>query len=185
MSTKCSVCADKRRPEIDVALNGGWTLRTIAEHFPGISKDAAGRHKKHMGSKTQSAPDGENIMRLPAHAALEAEVVPELPPLSPLPTKRPEHEGIAEGTDALLTEVERIRRTAWALLEKADSISEGRTAVAALREIRGVTETRAKLECRPGFAVRDTTGDIHIQIAIANSPSTPEPPPAINISTTR
>jgi hypothetical protein len=190
--SKCGICADKRRPEIDVALNGGWTLRMIAEHFPGISKDVAGRHKKHMGSKarmgskTQSVPDDENIMRLPAHAALEAEVVPELPPLSPLPTKRPEHEGITEGTDALLTEVERIRRTAWALLEKADSISEGRTAVAALREIRGVTETRAKLECRPGFAVRDTTGDVHIQIAIASAPSAPDQPqPPIDITATR
>ena len=64
-------------------------------------------------------------------------------------------------------------------------MGEGRTAVAALREVRGVVETRAKLECRPGFVMRDATGDMHIQITLANSPSTPEQPPAIDISTTR
>src|ERR1700730_1071316 len=107
MGTKCVICADKRRPEIDVALQCGWPLRMIAEHFPGISKDVAGRHKKHIsGTATMKEPlertnDSSQVL-VPSEVA-----EPQCP--RPLTATRPEHADVIEGDDQLLTEAERIR----------------------------------------------------------------------------
>ena len=88
--SKCGICADKRRPEIDVALNGGWPLRMIAEHFPGISKDVAGRHKKHMGvavpMKELPPPESDSSqMSGPSECAEPLRAMP-------LTVTRPEHD---------------------------------------------------------------------------------------------
>lgn len=45
MPRRCTVCAHHDRGAIDLALVAGEPLRDIARRFPGVSKDAAGRHK--------------------------------------------------------------------------------------------------------------------------------------------
>jgi len=56
MTSKCSVCLDARRPEIDAALRDGAGRRTIARKF-GVSADAAGRHQRlHLDRVEPAAP---------------------------------------------------------------------------------------------------------------------------------
>jgi hypothetical protein len=57
MPRRCSVCAHAEREAIDLALVEGVAYRDIPRRFPGLSKDAAARHK------------AEHLPRTPASAA--------------------------------------------------------------------------------------------------------------------
>ena len=139
----CSVCDDKRRPEIDEALKANMPLRQIAERFTGISKDAAGRHKRHLGA---AVPAGNLSMRVRTPGAMPASGATQEPgPIAAV--ELVEHDG-RPANDPLLNETERVRVKAWDLVEKAESANELRTAVQALRIVPQTVELFATLTGR-------------------------------------
>lgn len=60
--TNCSVCASKKRYQIDKLIVGGASNRAISRQFPGISKDAIRRHKNdgHVSDLVEDAQEKED-----------------------------------------------------------------------------------------------------------------------------
>ena len=126
---RCTVCCDERLVLINEALRLGCTLRDVADRFPGISKDSAGRHKKHLdGAPQRPATDSE----------------PRSEMLAPVFGGSP-NQGRA---DPLLDETERVRGKAWDLVDKAEGAQDLRTAVQALRIVPQTIELYATLTGR-------------------------------------
>lgn len=61
-ASKCTACASERRAEIDTAIVALVSSRSVAKTF-GLSKDAVGRHKKHIGQAIVKAAEarGEDL----------------------------------------------------------------------------------------------------------------------------
>jgi hypothetical protein len=64
MPRACSICSHPERAAIDEALVEGTALRDIPRRFPGLSKDAAARHKtEHLPATLASAAAANEIAR--------------------------------------------------------------------------------------------------------------------------
>jgi hypothetical protein len=59
---KCSLCIDDRRQEIEQALLCGDSYRTVAQRFT-VSRDAVGRHRKHLPAALAKAQDLKEVAR--------------------------------------------------------------------------------------------------------------------------
>lgn len=112
----CSVCRHPDRAEIDRALIAGEGFAAVSRRSAGLTEDAVRRHHaKHL-----------------PHAAVQEAA-----------DAREEAEG-DRGAD-LLAEAQSLRRKGMALLAKAESAGELRTALAGVREAGRLLELEAKL----------------------------------------
>jgi len=60
MPRKCSLCIHDKREEIERALLGGDSYRTVAQRF-GVSRDAVVRHRRHLPTALAHAREGKEV----------------------------------------------------------------------------------------------------------------------------
>ena len=126
---QCTICNHPQRVEIDKALVAGVSYRAIASQY-GVSREAAGRHKRngHISEQIAKVAKKKEIARAEEiHAAILAQ----------------EAQEVADA-QTILDEVSRLKGRALTILDRAET--EGtREACMALREVRGIVELLAKV----------------------------------------
>jgi hypothetical protein len=111
MPRSCTVCEHPRRDEVDRALVGGASNRSVASLYD-VSEAAMRRHKaNHLPAKLVMAQAAEEVAQ----------------------------------ADNLLSQVQDLQGRALAILDKAETADDLRTALGAIREARGNLELLAKL----------------------------------------
>lgn len=137
----CSICRHPDRVEIDRALIAGRGFAEVSRAFAGLTEDAVGRH---------------HAKHLPRAVVQDAAGA------------REEAEG-ERGAD-LLAEAQSLRRRAMALLGKAETVGELRTALAGVREAGRLLELEAKLrgqiEAAPTVSVVLSPAWLQVQTVI-------------------
>jgi hypothetical protein len=105
MSRACTVCSHPRRKQIDIALVGGTSNRTVARHF-GLSEPSVRRHlDAHVSASLKLAAQGEK----------EAEAL--------------------DLAGDLASQVRQIRDRAASILQKVETAGDNKTGLAACREL--------------------------------------------------
>ena len=126
---QCTICNHPQRLEIDKALIGGVSYRAIARQY-GVSREAAGRHKRngHIAEQIAKVAKKKEIQQAKeVQAAILAQ----------------EAQEVADA-QTILDEVSRLKDRALTILDRAET--EGtREACMALREVRGIVELLAKV----------------------------------------
>jgi hypothetical protein len=110
MSFPCSVCAHAQVEAISSAILSRTPLRNIASRFPGTTKSALGRHRKHVAGSIVKA-----VARIP------------IPRVEPAEIERFE--------DSLLAKVSRLEKDARRLGERAESEGDLRAALVAVDKL--------------------------------------------------
>jgi len=127
---QCTICNHPQRLEIDKALVAGVSYRAIASQY-GVSREAAGRHKRngHIAEQIAKVAKKKEIQQ--AKEVQAAILVQEAQEVADAQT--------------ILDEVSRLKGRALTILDRAET--EGtREACMALREVRGIVELLAKIQ---------------------------------------
>jgi len=144
----CSVCAHERREEIDRATLSSTPLREIASRFPGVSKSAIGRHRKHVAGAIVRAT--ARIVSPPVEAA-----------------------EIERFEDSILGEVARLKSDARRLFEKAEASGDIRGAVVAHKGLVDVMRFIQELTA----GTTDTAAPVRVEFHFAGSAARQEETP--------
>jgi hypothetical protein len=116
MGRPCVICAREDRDAIDAALVEGAAFRDVSRRFPGVSKDAAARHKAtHIRASVVDAA---------ARARAEDD----------------EHRA-----DSLLDKVRALEERARSIARRAEAAGDLRVALSGVRELTRIVELQAKL----------------------------------------
>lgn len=120
MSFPCSVCANAQVEAISSLILSRTPLRNIASRFPGTTKSALGRHRKHVAGSIVKA-----VARIP------------IPRVEPAEIERFE--------DSLLAKVSRLEADARRLGERAEAEGDLRAALVAIDKLLDVAKLMHEL----------------------------------------